>query len=183
MITYAEFSLLESFDVGTKPLKMSKPNMRLYLTAYMGQNTPPELLEQKVQNMYNSYDNIEIFKLTSGVEDYIVFLLRNFNKTEVHFNNFKYVDFYNKTNKEKFPLNLLGEVFNIVYWFSLENQEIVTIEHDDKKRLDLYKSICNKILDKHKLKYRIEIAEETLELLPIPREGLTERFNIIEGKQ
>ncbi len=110
--TFINEYLLEVFDIKSKLLKMSKPNMKIYLIKYLEQKYNES--EKVYNNLLSEFQNVDVFKVVSGNE-YIIILTRINNNVEVHFNNFNNVDFFDKTHSESVPIKVFSEIFNIVY--------------------------------------------------------------------
>ena len=171
---FSEFLIYESFDISSKPIRMNIPNMREYLIGYLSQKyTNPIPI---ADNLISEYKKTQIFKV-NGSEEYIILLLTNQdNITEVHFNNYSKVDYFDETNTENVPLSMFGKIFNIIYWYALVGGHIVTLTHSDHDRLLFYKNIIDKVINKHSLKYSAYLEGNTLMLKDTTTIPFTERF-------
>jgi len=153
-IEYFQNKLSEIFEIGQKPQKNTPKRNKELLYEYLIQKYPKEQTETIIENVHKHFKKVLIFEVFTD-ERYIIFLFKTEKLTEVHFNNFNKVDFYEKTDTESVPIKILSSIFNIVYWYTLIDLESIELSHESPARLKLYLKIINKIIKKFNLSYSI----------------------------
>ena len=159
-----EEDLDESFDIGSKPVKMSIPNMKEYAIQHLAKTYGIDEATIRVNNMITSCDEFRTFKVFNNRE-YIVFLMRTGSEVEIYFNDYDYVDNFDNLNKTKTSLKLFQQIFNIVYWEVIKNGWNVTIAVPDGRDV-VYKTIINKVINEHSIQYTVSdtIINNNLEI-------------------
>lgn len=183
MISFTEYLLMESFDIRTKPLRMSLPNMRQYAIEYL-KGKYNSLAEKIYDRMLEEYKSIRVYKIQKS-EQYIVFIMEKTDRIEIHFNNYNYVDNHSNLGNEKLSLSLFSDIFNIIYWYGLSEYKTTIISHPDKNRLDFYNKIVQKVLDKHKPNFECIIKNNDIVIFKAfnNKQTFTERFLLNESTQ
>lgn len=168
--------LLESFDIGSKPIRNTLNKTKQILREYLIQKYSEDIVPQMIDTMLNSYKEVLVFDIKEpSSERYIVFLFKSENVTEVHFNNFKKVDYYLKTKEENTPQKVLSSIFNIMYWYCLGDLENIELQHESFERLALYEKIAIKIVKKYNMPYSVIRTNNSIKLNHLEN-NLTERF-------
>ena len=149
MIQFEDYLLLESFEIGQKPLRHSKSEMKNILIRYLSQKYKDA--EAVANNILNEYRDYFIFDFESSGNLYIGFMLKSNQSKyyEVHFNRFDKVDDFSNLNDGGVPFPILSMVFNYVYWYLIDKNKPFMLSHSDPKRVRLYKSLLDKIIEKH----------------------------------
>lgn len=157
MNVFGEFFIIESFDIQSKPLIMSIPAQKEYFKKYLSQKYEDKYLDDMINAFYNEYSKVKVFKISMSKE-YIVFALTKNGITEIHFNDFTKVNVHELTGDENVPLSVFSKVFNLIYWFCMKDGADIVLRHSDEDRVKFYAKISRKIIEKHGLKYSIEIS-------------------------
>lgn len=161
--------LLESFAIGSKPIRVAKYNRVNILTEHF-EPTLKDISRSTAENMIASYEELDLF-IYNG---YIIFFLkeRELKYHEIHFNiKGKSQEFANINNSTA-PMSLLTHIFNVVYWYGLDKGCNIKIDFGD--RLSIYSKIIKRLLVNHS-KYEY-IQNDYSILLNYKHTSFTERF-------
>lgn len=157
MITFAEYRLVESFDIGTKPIRSSKEGMRDILIKYLYPKYK-ETASVVADNILNNYRESLIFDIAVMGNDYILMLMRNNEDyCEMHFNRMDKIDDFSDLNDMRNPIRVFAELFRYAYWFVISKNKKLQLVAGDIERLGFYNrllmSLSKKgLIEKDKIK-------------------------------
>ena len=180
MLNFKDFMITESFDIGSKPIRMTPTGYRELLFSYLEpkyKNNAQNVLD----NIINNYEDLKVFKHITNNVTYIIFYGKEKDEKyyTIHFNDITKIDNFKNTGVlGTLSLNLFSYVFNIVYYYGLLHGHNVILRSDPSEdRSTFYKRISENLISKYNLDYNVILGKNYIVLKNSTEyKPFTERF-------
>lgn len=158
MLNIKEFLIIESFEIGNKPNRMTPVEYKKLLLQYLKPKYKDKA-EVALENILNNYEDLKIFKSSVNNVMYIIFYGKEKDEKyyTIHFNDIDKIDnFKNTGTLGSNSIKLFSYVFNIIYYYGLEKGHNIILNSDPTEdRSNFYKRISENIIKKQQLDYSV----------------------------
>lgn len=157
MLSFYDF-MQESFDIKTEPTKHTIKQQKELYYRYLLQFKTDSMAKRIADNIFSMTADLTIYEVESNSVRYIVFLYKENDIYEIHFNDYNSPEEFGDLKKRITPpMGLFGDIFNIVYYKCLKNGQDVKIPlNTESNRNSLYVKMINKIIKQHNLSYVVD---------------------------